>query len=168
MHLRAVGCLVIKNDRYFLNCFYVSCLHFILPQVTNCVDPVDPIRYHQQSSTERVDESLFPEAKSASQVEFYIFIATMVYLFLTFFLTFYIFYKIAMISGHRKIKNVFLFLMSLLLRIPFQPVESIEKTKLTFRGAIKEVYKEIIIVVIVTLWYVIGLFIGYHQILDFR
>lgn len=114
------------------------------------------------------DFLFFPEATDAAQVQFYIFIATIIYLFLTITITFYIFYKIAMISGHKGFKNIFLFLMSLLLRIPFQSVEVNENKKLSGKIVLKEVWKELFIIILATVWLVVGVILGNIEISQFR
>ncbi|MBX0356635.1 hypothetical protein [Halobacillus sp. Nhm2S1] len=103
-----------------------------------------------------------------AQVNFYTFIATMVYLFCISALVFHIFYKIAIISPHKGMKNFFLFLMSLLLRIPFKPVEDVGHTRISFGIIWREIRKDVWIVFFVTLWYVTGLYFADTQIEDFK
>lgn len=112
----------------------------------------------------------FPEAKDIAQVEFYTFIATMIYAFLVAIFTFYIFYKIAMLSNNKGFKNLFLLLMSLLLRIPFNPVDDVTKsTKKTSKSLLfKEIWKELLIIFIATVWFIVGLFFANLQIQEFK
>ncbi|MYL34627.1 hypothetical protein GLW05_13595 [Pontibacillus yanchengensis] len=109
----------------------------------------------------------FPEAKDVSQVKFYMLIATQIYVFLAVVITFYILYKVAMLSNNKGFKNLFLFLMSLVLRIPFQSVEVTEYNKLSFRTVIKEVWKELLFFIIATIWFLGAMIVGYIQIQEF-
>ncbi|GGD14036.1 hypothetical protein [Pontibacillus salipaludis] len=111
---------------------------------------------------------LFPEAKDLAQVKFYMFIAIEVYVFLAIMLSFYILYKIAMLSNHKGFKNLFLFLMSFLLRVPFQSVEITEYKKLSFKIVLKEVWKVLFMLVIATIWFIVAMILGYNQIQGFK
>ncbi|MDQ0483673.1 hypothetical protein [Guptibacillus hwajinpoensis] len=110
----------------------------------------------------------FPEAKDLAQVEFYTFIASMIYLFIVSIMLFYIFYRLAMVSNHKGLMNFFMYLMSLLLRLPFQSVEVIGESQLSRRQIIKEVWKELLVISVATIWFLIGLILAYFQIQDFK
>ncbi|GEN52442.1 hypothetical protein HFA01_07040 [Halobacillus faecis] len=103
-----------------------------------------------------------------AQVEFYSFIATMCYLFLVSALLFFIFYKIAMLSPNKRLKNIFLFFMSLLLRIPFKPVEVTGHQRLSLPRVWKEVWKYALAVFFVTIWYLTALYFAQIQIEEFK
>ncbi|MDP4552820.1 hypothetical protein Q9251_18230 [Alkalihalobacillus macyae] len=110
----------------------------------------------------------FPEAKDLAQVEFYTFIATLIYLFFVSIMLFYIFYRLAMVSNHKGIMNFFMYLMSLLLRLPFQSVEVMDENQLSLRRVIKELWKELLVISVVTIWFLVGLILAYFQIQDFK
>ncbi|MDC3413169.1 hypothetical protein [Terrihalobacillus insolitus] len=112
----------------------------------------------------------FPEATDITGVQWRIVIAVGAYLLVVTFAIFYSLYKISMLSQNKRFKNIFLFLMSILFRIPFQKVESIigEKEKLTFNRIWKEIWLEVLIVFIATLWLVGALITGVNQIQEFK
>ncbi|RPF50602.1 hypothetical protein [Aquisalibacillus elongatus] len=112
----------------------------------------------------------FPEATDITGVQFRIVIVIGVYLFVVIFAIFYSLYKISMISQNKRFKNIFLFVMSILLRTPFQKVESIigDKEEFTVKRIWKEIWKEVFIVTFATLWLFGALSAGFHQIHEFK
>ncbi|TFB13482.1 hypothetical protein E3U55_16040 [Filobacillus milosensis] len=60
--------------------------------------------------------------------------------------------------------------MSILLRTPFQKVESIvgEKEELTIKRVWKEIWKEVLIIIFLTLWLIGAIIAGYNQIQHFQ
>ncbi|WLD94301.1 hypothetical protein [Alkalihalobacillus sp. AL-G] len=110
------------------------------------------------------------EANDIEGIKFRIVISVGIYLFIVFFAIFYSLYKISMISHNKRFKNIFLFLMSFLLRTPFQKVESIvgEKEELTIKRIWKEIRMEVLIVFFTTLWLVGALITGLNQIQEFK
>jgi hypothetical protein len=74
-----------------------------------------------------------------------------------------------MLSGNKGFKNLFLFLMSFLLRIPIQPVDVTESnTKLLGRRVFKEIWKELLVIIIATILFIVGLVLANLQIQEFR
>ncbi|WLR51868.1 hypothetical protein LC040_02870 [Bacillus tianshenii] len=73
---------------------------------------------------------------------------------------FSILYKVSLLSGSRGMKNIFMFLMSRLLRLPFHPIRdngALDEEQGMKEELMKEIRKEVIIAAGVLLYLIIGL-----------
>ncbi len=110
------------------------------------------------------------EVDDPEKVKYILVIATGVYLFIMCVGMFYSLYKIARISNNKRFKNFFLFSMGVLLRIPYQSTvqTSYSQDNLTFKRVWEEIRKDLLIMIVVTLWFIVLLIMGYYEIRELK
>lgn len=113
----------------------------------------------------------FPEPRDIAGVKFYLLIGISAYLFVSIAVMFNALYKLAMNSNQNTWKNIFLFLMSVLMRNPTWPLKNSERkesSSLTVKKAYFLVWKEVIFLILATIWLALGIYIGISQINEMK